>query len=522
MSQFSNDPNIVRVVVYYNEGFNPKNIRLKFLNNSFFVQFLYPSLNNYYFQSIYSSSKPLEFYENTKIQYKIPAEKNSVFNQINSSFNNNSDQDDLMLSNEDVLLKSKYYVENIKFKGAIPVIYGAGSYTLSKPMYLANPSRAVFDLHNTTINPSIHNKEFPIVGAETIKIAQFDKNTARIVITSPSPEKFIPIIYPDTQRLVFLDSKTVSPQNLFTTNTNLTLIQNEKTNDLNYGLKFIFNKPLLVGISNLSNSLDLYLYNLSSNKDIKSELVGTPFENIIVKDISHNGGVKLSLKTELFSDFNIHLGADGKTLRLKAKLDKPFDSKISVPEPVVAKVPAFTPHNDGKHYVIIDAGHGGSDVGATRNNIYEKDITLDVAKRVEKLLKAKGNYVIAMTRENDNTVSLQERVDMSEVFNPDIFISIHVNSSNSDSPYGLETHYYKENSLQLAKCVHASMLNNIDSKDRGLFKSKFYVINHTTAPAILVETGFISNPQERSQLVTESRKNATAKAIAEGIDEYFK
>ena len=66
------------------------------------------------------------------------------------------------------------------------------------------------------------------------------------------------------------------------------------------------------------------------------------------------------------------------------------------------------------------------------------------------------------------------------------------------------------------------MINNINSKDRGLFKSKFYVINHTTAPAVLVEIGFISNPNERAQLVTESRKNATAKAIAEGIDDYFK
>ena len=66
------------------------------------------------------------------------------------------------------------------------------------------------------------------------------------------------------------------------------------------------------------------------------------------------------------------------------------------------------------------------------------------------------------------------------------------------------------------------MLNNINSKDRGLFESKFYVINHTTAPAILVEIGFISNPNERAQLVTESRKNATAKAIAEGIDDYYK
>ena len=179
-----------------------------------------------------------------------------------------------------------------------------------------------------------------------------------------------------------------------------------------------------------------------------------------------------------------------------------------------------TKKETNKHYVVIDAGHGGSDVGATRNGVYEKNITLDVSKRVANLLRKKG-YIVEMTRTTDTYVSLQDRVAISEDINPDVFVSIHVNSSNSDSPTGLETHYYKDNSLELAKYVHASLLNHVNSKDRGLFKSRFYVINHTTAPAILVEIGFISSPVERAQLVSESRKQATAKAIAEGINDYF-
>ena len=134
----------------------------------------------------------------------------------------------------------------------------------------------------------------------------------------------------------------------------------------------------------------------------------------------------------------------------------------------------------------------------------------------------KKGYDVYMTRDKDEFVSLQDRVTISENISPDIFVSIHVNSSNAESPNGLETHYYKDNSLQLAKTVHASLLNNIKANNRGLFKSKFYVINHTTAPAILIEIGFISNTAERAQLVSESRKQATAKAIAEGIHEYLK
>ena len=66
------------------------------------------------------------------------------------------------------------------------------------------------------------------------------------------------------------------------------------------------------------------------------------------------------------------------------------------------------------------------------------------------------------------------------------------------------------------------MTKAIDTKDRGLFKSKFYVINHTTVPAILIEMGFLSNEDERNELVTDIRKQKTAKAIAEGIIEYIK
>jgi len=86
----------------------------------------------------------------------------------------------------------------------------------------------------------------------------------------------------------------------------------------------------------------------------------------------------------------------------------------------------------------------------------------------------------------------------------------------------VETHYYHDYSIGLAKVVHTAMMKHINSKDRGLFKSKFYVINHTTMPAILVEIGFISNDDEREDMITEKRKQATAKAIAEGIKNYYK
>ena len=113
-------------------------------------------------------------------------------------------------------------------------------------------------------------------------------------------------------------------------------------------------------------------------------------------------------------------------------------------------------------------------------------------------------------------------VDFSENEAPEIFVSIHVNSAVATEPKGIETHYYHDYSNNLAKIVHQHLVQEIDTKDRGLVKSKFYVINHTTVPAILVEMGFISNEEERAELITNKRKQKTAKAIAEGIIEYFK
>ena len=173
---------------------------------------------------------------------------------------------------------------------------------------------------------------------------------------------------------------------------------------------------------------------------------------------------------------------------------------------------------------MIDAGHGGSDVGATRDGIYEKNITLAIAKMLEDNLNDKG-VKTEMTLDKDKTVSLQERCDISNKFEPDLFVSVHVNSSVNDAIYGVETHWWKANSKQYADTVHSSLAKNFTkwkTKDRGLFKSQFYVINHTEAPAILVEIGFISNKNERELIITKKRQEEIAKAISEGIMNYLK
>lgn len=525
VSQFSTNPNIVRVVISYKQGFNPANIQLKKLNNTLFVRLKNPIISNYYFQQVYEDVAKSGIFETSGVQSPVTVANSSLVGQINSAFKLGQTTDDknYVLVKKDLLLNSKFYIDNLTFKSNNVVITGFGSLTVTKPMYLSNPSRVAFDIPNAIVNPAIRNKDFKFNQTESVKIGQFDKNTARIVITSSTPSRYIPVIYGDGERLVIVDKLNVSPTGLYTSKVNLNNVLYEKNDTKTHSMKLLFSKPVVYGLERTSGAIELLLYNVDKYTEgsIKSTLKNTAFSNVKITSLSQ-GGVKFVVPVENEDNIDIHAGADGKTIRIKEQFNKLAELPKPKVEPVVT-VPSIvvpTKKETNKHYVVIDAGHGGSDVGATRNGVYEKNITLDVSKRVANLLRKKG-YIVEMTRTTDTYVSLQDRVAISEDINPDVFVSIHVNSSNSDSPTGLETHYYKDNSLELAKYVHASLLNHVNSKDRGLFKSRFYVINHTTAPAILVEIGFISSPVERAQLVSESRKQATAKAIAEGINDYF-
>ena len=522
VKQFSTYPNIVRVVVKYSPDYNPKNIRLLKVNNTLFLRFNQTRISNYYFQHILGDDPTSinSYYETIGIETPVLKASDNVINQINSAFNiqmPNNEQNQYILVKKDLILPTKYYLDSINIKTSAIHVMGVGSLTLTKPMYLSNPKRVVFDIHGALVNSALRNREFQLSATETIKFGQFDRNTARIVITSEQAENFVPVMYGDTQHLAFINkASNNAAQSLFGAKSTLNSINDELNDDKTHTMKLVFSKPIVYGIERHSGGLDLYLYNVdkTNNINIKKSLIFEDTKFIALK----NGGFKLSFSNKPEDIINIHAGADGKTLRIREKIMRTQLPIIDDPALIES---LFAKKSDGKYHIVLDAGHGGSDHGAIREDINEKDIVLEITQKVAELLRKKG-YEVEMTRDEDITVSLQERVEFSENINPHIFVSIHVNSSNSDAPNGIETHYYKENSLQLAKTVHASMLNHINANNRGLFKSKFYVINHTTAPAILIETGFLSNPYERSQLITDSRKQATAKAIAEGIHDYFK
>jgi len=171
--------------------------------------------------------------------------------------------------------------------------------------------------------------------------------------------------------------------------------------------------------------------------------------------------------------------------------------------------------------IVLDAGHGGSDPGAQRSGVSEKDLTMQITNQLKKRLIQLGARVV-MTRSDDTFVSLEDRVKITNENQPDLFVSIHINALESTtSIYGIETYYQTEQSRPLANAIHQQLVQGLGVPDRSVRKARFYVINHTPVPAILAEVGFISNPQERENLGSGDYQTKIADSVSAGIAQYL-
>ncbi|KOP68877.1 N-acetylmuramoyl-L-alanine amidase [Bacillus sp. FJAT-18019] len=189
-------------------------------------------------------------------------------------------------------------------------------------------------------------------------------------------------------------------------------------------------------------------------------------------------------------------------------------------EILVPPVPPVT--ENGKKTVVIDAGHGGSQPGAISvNGNQEKVLNLDVALKVEALLKNEKNINVVMTRSDDSKMSLSDRVKVANSLKADVFVSIHGNSNNSSSPHGTETYFTRDASKALANVMHKHLVKATKLMDRGVKYSSLHVTRETTMPAVLLEIGFLSNKGDEAQLFNDDFQNRVAQGIVAGIKEYL-
>ena len=239
------------------------------------------------------------------------------------------------------------------------------------------------------------------------------------------------------------------------------------------------------------------------------------------------------------------------------------EASPSLPRPTEGGYSMARQLGAGVNRIVIDAGHGGKDPGTSAGSLREKDIALDIAKRVRDDLEDRGFEVI-MTREKDVFIPLEQRAFIANSREADLFVSIHVNAARNRKARGLETFYLnlatsadaaevaarenastgmvrmadvrklvdqifnhtrKEESRELATAMQAAMAESILGREkhplnRGVKTAGFHVLLGAQMPAVLVEVGFVSNREEARQLRSASHRDKLASAIADGVSRY--
>jgi N-acetylmuramoyl-L-alanine amidase len=167
--------------------------------------------------------------------------------------------------------------------------------------------------------------------------------------------------------------------------------------------------------------------------------------------------------------------------------------------------------------VVIDAGHGGYDRGGIPGQrVAEKEMTLDVAQRLKKVLAASG-YRVVMTRDSDVFVPLGTRVAIANSYADAIFVSVHFNSAKRSGASGIETYFYGRESLPLASAIHYFVAGGAPSSNRNVRRRGYYVLRKNRNPAVLVECGFLTNPSEAALAQSASYRQKLAEEIAAGV-----
>jgi N-acetylmuramoyl-L-alanine amidase len=225
-----------------------------------------------------------------------------------------------------------------------------------------------------------------------------------------------------------------------------------------------------------------------------------------------------------------------------------------------------------KRRIVIDPGHGGHDPGAVGpNKLYEKDVVLDIALKLRKILTEDPLNEVCLTREKDVFIPLEERTAIANKKNADFFVSIHANASPRRQARGIETYLLnwtdddeanrvaarenaislkkmkalnrqmdiveviksdllrenkRDESIKLANYIQRSLVSNLDGTyenvpDLGVKQALFYVLFGAKMPSVLVEVSFISNPDEERLLSQDSYRTELAKSIAEGLNTYI-
>lgn len=194
------------------------------------------------------------------------------------------------------------------------------------------------------------------------------------------------------------------------------------------------------------------------------------------------------------------------------------------------EVPVITPAPQNEPLVFIDAGHGGNDPGTSDNGLVEKEVTLDIAKRLDQVL-TNNKIKTYMVRTGDKFIDHRDRIYLANDMKASLYISIHCDWFDNPKYGGTQTFYTTAKDLRLggltelqyAKFVHNELINTIKSNNRGISdRPTLAAVKYATMPSILIETGFLSNPGDATNLATGEYRQKIADSMASGISQSLK
>lgn len=435
----------------------------------------------------------------------------------------------------DGIFRTVTTTRNVKNKKQLLVAIECSCPFTAEPLMLKNPDRYAVDLRHISLS-----KEQTALKKREIK----DNNVGTITYGQNQN-------YPGTVRVVIPITANTDAQILKPSKKREYLIG--MTTKLSDPIGFSFTAQKVTGVKGKGNNSKYEInIDVSGSVTYETHRYSNP-DNRVVIDIhkSQLAGKKFTLKpnTSLISEIKVAQNQlkPSPITRVVIELKKNYECKITssknkITAAVTSKTVSMqnsqmdttgaTSYPTGKKVICIDPGHGGYDPGAINNTygLKEKNLTLQIAKKTSEILTKRG-WNVVMTRTTDRDVSyygssdteeLHSRVTFAENMKADIFVSIHCNASASSHIKGVSTHWYKKSDKLLGTYIHQELVKKLPTTNRKLSSNNFYILRKTSMPAILIESGFITNSSDLKYLNSSYGQTKIATAIADGIEKYFK
>jgi N-acetylmuramoyl-L-alanine amidase len=383
---------------------------------------------------------------------------------------------------------------NLLDNGTNEITIALDKYTNYNVMRITGPDRIVVDIPDTKAPGDQQTVNVSSSLVKSIRYAQYDNNAARIVIDTLGQPQYR--VEERAGLLVILVDKPTYKNFTYSSSGDRVyfLIGKAKLTESELTQKKLFTDSydetgLKYTITFNSSQADIGFGTMAVNDNMVSTV------DIQKDEITGLTSVTFNTKEQtLFNTVGRKLTNDTAITLLK-----PFASEDKV--------------------VVIDAGHGGVDPGATVGDIKEKNLNLDIATRLNSLLKSRGIKTY-MTREDDNYIGLYERTYYANILNADLFLSIH-NNKNDYTSKGTETLYYPSDSgfgKQFAQMIQQSLISRLGTVNRKIVaRPELVVLKYTKMPAALAEIGFMDNKDDRARLIDENFRQNTAEALYDGI-----